>query len=101
MIELRYNGCPDCLKTAKTVMRNLGFFPSRDFIIAYHKEHKSDAIYQKRPDYLKKFTGCILYNTESEHWIDFYNSRGELVFGAEGGDHDYNLQLVQALIAGN
>ena len=73
MLELRTNGCPDCISSAKKILRNLGYFTGRDFRDELHKEHLSDRIYQKRPDYIKIFSGAILYNPDTEQWIDFYD----------------------------
>ena len=47
MLELRYAGCSDCLTTAKSVLRNAGFFVNKDYKIEYHQDHKGDRIYQK------------------------------------------------------
>lgn len=89
MLQLRYNGCPDCLRSAQTILTGLGYFKGRDYTVEFHKEHKDDAIYKARPDYIKEFSGAILYNPDSGHWIDFYNNdHTKLVFGAivEGED---------------
>lgn len=74
MLELRYAGCGDCLDTAKTLLRNIGLFVNRDYIVEFHQDHKGDRIYQKRPDYLKITSGAIIYNPEKEAWIDFYSA---------------------------
>lgn len=74
MLELRYAGCGDCLSTAKTLLRNAGFLVNRDFKVEYHQDHKNDRLYQKRPDYLKISSGAILYNPNTESWIDFYSA---------------------------
>lgn len=74
MLELRYNGCADCLHTAKTLLRNAGYFVGKHYRVEFHKEHAGDRIYQKRPDYLKVFSGAIIYNPETESWIDIYDS---------------------------
>ena len=79
MLELRYNGCPDCLASAKGRLRQLGWFEGRDYSIEYHKEHSSDKIYQARPDYIKTFSGAILYNPNTESWIDFYTPDHEKI----------------------
>lgn len=73
MLELRYNGCSYCLTTATTVLRNVGMFKGRDYIVEYHDAHKKDKIYQVRPDYLEIFSGAILYNPKTGHWVDFYD----------------------------
>ena len=74
MLELRYNGCSDCLRTAKTLLRNIGLFSGRDYKIEFHKEHKDDEIYKRRPDYITIFSGAILYNDDKQAWIDFYSN---------------------------
>lgn len=74
MLEVRYNGCADCLNTAKSLLRNVGLFVNRDYKIEYHKEHRGDRIYKKRPDYIKSFSGAIIYNPKSEAWIDIYSA---------------------------
>lgn len=106
MLQLRYNGCPDCLRSAQTVLTGLGFFKGRDYTVEFHKEHREDDIYKARPDYIKEFSGAILYNPDSRHWIDFYDANGKLVFGAvpKDGKSDEikarNLALVKSLING-
>ena len=77
MLELRYAGCPDCLSSMKAVLRNVGYYPSKNYRVTYHDDHRKDAIYTKRPDYLKKFTGGILYNPDTEQWLDFYDTAHE------------------------
>jgi len=74
MLELRYNGCSDCLHTAKSLLRNAGYFVNRDYKVTFHSEHKGDRIYEKRPDYLKVFSGAIIYNPDTESWLDIYSS---------------------------
>lgn len=73
MLELRYNGCADCLNTAKSLLRNAGMFSGRDYRVEFHKEHLGDRIYSKRPDYIKIFSGAIIYNPETESWLDVYD----------------------------
>ena len=48
-------------------------FIDKHFNIVYHDEHKKDKIYKVRPDYLEIFSGAILYNPKTGHWIDFYD----------------------------
>lgn len=73
MLEVRYNGCADCLNTTKSLLRNAGLFVNRDYKVEFHKEHRTDRIYEKRPDYIKSFSGAIIYNPKTESWIDIYN----------------------------
>lgn len=102
MLELRYNGCPDCLKSMKTVLRAVGFFSPQHFRVEFHRDHKDDKIYQLRPDYLKYFTGGILYNPDTQHWIDFYDQEHEsMVLTAENDSKRKKLHsLVDALSKG-
>lgn len=73
MIQLRYNGCPSCLKSCKTVLSSCGYFEPKDYTVEFHQEHKKDPIYGVRPDYLDVFSGGILYNPDTGHWVDFYD----------------------------
>lgn len=73
MLQVRYGGCTDCLNTAKTLLRNAGLFVNRDYSVEFHQDHKTDRIYEKRPDYLKVTSGAIIYNPKSESWIDIYS----------------------------
>lgn len=74
MLQLRYNGCSDCLRTAKSLLRNCGYFSGKNYTVEFHKEHMKDRIYQKRPDYIKVFSGAIIYNPKTESWIDIYSN---------------------------
>ena len=74
MLELRYNGCADCLHTATAVLRNAGYFKDSHYKVVFHGDHKKDRIYEKRPDYISHFSGAIIYNPKTESWIDFYNN---------------------------
>jgi len=92
MLELRYAGCADCLNTAKSILRNAGFFVNRDYRVEFHQDHKGDRIYSKRPDYLKVTSGAILYNPSNESWIDFYtNDRMKCVLCGEESKQMVNL----------
>ena len=73
MLEVRYGGCSDCLNTAKTLLRNAGLFVNKDYKITFHQDHKNDRIYSKRPDYLRITSGAIIYNPDTESWIDIYS----------------------------
>ena len=74
MLELRYNGCSDCLSTAKTLLRNAGLFSGRDYKVEHHQDHRTDKIYTVRPDYIKITSGAIIYNPDNQSWIDVYDS---------------------------
>ena len=74
MLQLRYNGCSDCLHTAKSLLRNAGYFANRNYTVEFHKEHMKDRIYQKRPDYIKTFSGAIIYNPKTEAWLGIYDN---------------------------
>lgn len=73
MLQLRYNGCPECLNTVRTLLRNSGLFSGKHYSVEFHTDHRSDKIYEKRGDYLEVFTGAILYNPDTQHWVDFYS----------------------------
>lgn len=73
MLEFRYNGCPDCKRSCLKVLRACGYHPGTHFRIEFHGDHREDAIYKVRPDYLKIFSGGIMYNPETERWFDFYD----------------------------
>lgn len=83
MIEMRYNGCPDCLSSAKALMTLFGFLPHRNYRVEFHDDHREDAIYKARPDYLKHFSGVILYNPDTEQWIDLYPSGSNIIASSE------------------
>lgn len=73
MLELRYAGCPGCLKSAQTILRRVGYTCPQNYRVEFHSDHREDKIYQYRPDYLKEFNGAILYNPDTQHWLDFYS----------------------------
>lgn len=73
MLELRYRGCPDCLKSCQTLLRRIGYTAPQNYRVEFHSDHRDDKIYKIRPDYLKEFSGAILYNPDTQHWIDFYD----------------------------
>ena len=79
MLELRYNGCSDCLSSAKSLMAVWGWFNNRDYRVEFHSDHRDDAIYKKRPDYLKHFSGAILYNPQTGAWVDLYNGGSNVI----------------------
>lgn len=88
MLELRYNGCPDCLTSAKALLSVWGWFNNRDYRVEFHSDHKKDAIYKKRPDYLKHFSGAILYNPKTGAWIDLYNGGSNII-----SSNEYNKKM--------
>lgn len=77
MLQLRYNGCSDCKNTAEAILRSCGFFKGKDYSVEMHGDHAKDKIYKVRGDYLNSFTGAIFYNTETQHWYDFYKKDGK------------------------
>lgn len=95
MIELRYNGCPGCLESAKSLMTAFGYFNGKDYRVEFHAEHRDDAIYKARPDYLELFNGAILYNPKNGSWIDFYPSDSGIIDNTEG-----NKKTVQTFMRG-
>lgn len=72
MLELRYNGCSGCYDSATKILTETGFFKGLNYKVVFHDDHKGDAIYKARPDYLEIFSGAILYNPDTGHWVDFY-----------------------------
>lgn len=93
MLELRYNGCPDCLTSAKTLLSIWGLFNNKDYRVEFHDDHKDEPLYQKRPDYLKHFSGAILYNPKTSAWIDLYNGGSNIISSSEE-----NKNMVYSLI---
>jgi hypothetical protein len=92
MIELRYNGCADCLRSAKTLLAVWGWRNNVDYRVEFHSDHKDDPIYKKRPDYLKHFSGAIIYNTKTGAWIDLYNGGSNIISSDE-----YNRKMAYKL----
>lgn len=92
MLELRYNGCGDCLSSAKILLSVWGWRNNRDYRVEFHSDHKKDPIYQKRPDYLKHFAGAILYNPKTGAWIDLYNGGSNII-----ASDDYNKRMAYKL----
>ena len=87
MLELRYNGCSGCRDSAEAILRAAGFFPGINYRVEFHGDHRTDKIYKKRPDYLTEFSGAILINPETMHWIDFYTmDRMKLAIKCENED---------------
>ena len=74
MLEVRYGGCGQCLSSVKKVLSSIGRYEGKDFRVEFHADHKRDKIYEKRPDYINEFSGAILYNPDTQHWVDFYSS---------------------------
>lgn len=96
MLELRYAGCPGCLKSAQTILRRVGYTAPQNYRVEFHSDHRSDKIYQIRPDYLKEFNGAILYNPDTQHWVDFYDKdHEELVLTVE---NEANKKKVASII---
>lgn len=79
MIELRYNGCPDCLTSAKALLSAMGYTNNRHYTVTFHDEHRRDPIYKKRPDLIKHFSGAILYNPKNQNFIDLYNGTSNII----------------------
>ena len=102
MLQLRYNGCSDCLHTATSILRSLGMFKGRNYTVEYHSEHANDRIYSVRRDYIDIFSGAILYNPDTEHWLDFYsNDHTKLVLGMDTDEKRRHVaSLVKALAEG-
>lgn len=79
MLEVRYNGCSECRKSMRLVLALAGARENRDYTFEFHKEHRGDAIYKKRPDYLKGTSGGILYNPDTQSWIDLYPDGANII----------------------
>lgn len=92
MIQLRYNGCPDCLTSAKILLSNMGFTNGRHYTVEFHSDHRRDPIYKKRPDLIKHFSGAILYNPDNQHFIDLYNGEANIIKNT-----DRNRETVKSL----
>lgn len=95
MLELRYAGCPGCLKSAQSLLRKVGYSAPQNYRVEFHSDHRDDAIYKLRPDYLKEFNGAILYNPDTKHWVDFYSKdHKELVITASNEAEKKKLRTV-------
>lgn len=95
MIELRYNGCPDCLTSAKTLLSVWGLFNNRHYTVQMHSDHRDEQMYKAHPEYLKKFSGAVLYNPKTGAWIDLYNGTANIISSC-----DENKATVMKLIKG-
>lgn len=86
----------------KTVLRAVGWHSPQNYIVEFHRDHKEDAIYSVRPDYLKEFSGGIMYNPSTKHWIDFYDKEhASMVLTAENqAKKDKLKSLLDALSKG-
>lgn len=71
-LELRYGGCHGCLTNCKYVLKHAGLQAGRQYYVAMHDDHKDDAVYKVHPEFLKKFTGAILINPETQSFINLY-----------------------------
>lgn len=71
-LQLRYNGCHGCLVNSKATLKEAGLRYSRDFIVEMHGDHKDEDVYKVHPEFLKKFTGAILINPDTQSFINFY-----------------------------
>lgn len=71
-LELRYGGCHGCLTNCKYVLKHAGLQAGRQYYVTMHDDHKDDAVYKVHPEFLKKFTGAILINPETQAFINMY-----------------------------
>jgi hypothetical protein len=71
-LQLRYGGCGGCLSNCKYLLKHAGLMPDRHYIVTMHDDHKEDPIYKERPEFLKKHTGAILINPETQSFINLY-----------------------------
>ena len=92
MIELRYNGCPECIASAKVLLAGFGLRNNKDYRVEFHYDHRDEPIYKKRPDYIKHFSGAILYNTDTGAWVDLYNGGSNIIASDE-----YNKNIILKL----
>lgn len=101
MLEFRYNGCPECKSACLRVLRAAGYFAPDHFKIVFHKDHKDDKIYKVRPDYLKIFSGGIMYNPDTQSWFDFYdNEHLSMVLTAKNKKEVERVQNLMASLKG-
>lgn len=71
-LQLRYGGCHGCLTNCKATLKMCGLRAYYDYDVCMHDEFKNDPVYKNHPEYLSKFTGAILINTENHSHINMY-----------------------------
>ena len=71
-LQLRYGGCHGCLSNCKAVLKHAGLQAGRHYYVVMHDENRDDEIYKVHPEFLKKHTGGILINPETQAFINLY-----------------------------
>ena len=71
-LQLRYGGCHGCLTNCKAVLKRAGLMSGRQYYVTMHFDHRDDPIYKVHPELLKKHTGGILINPETQSFINLY-----------------------------
>lgn len=71
-LQLRYGGCHGCLSNCKALLKHAGLLAGRHYYVVMHDENRDDEIYKVHPEFLKKHTGGILINPETQAFINLY-----------------------------
>lgn len=71
-LQLRYGGCHGCLSNCKAVLKHAGLQAGRHYYVVMHDENRDDPIYKVHPEFLKKHTGGILINPDTQAFINLY-----------------------------
>ena len=71
-LQLRYGGCHGCLTNCKYVLKHAGLQSGRHYYVSMHDDHRDVPIYKVHPEFLKKHTGAILINPETQSFINLY-----------------------------
>ena len=71
-LQLRYGGCGGCLSNCKYLLKKAGLQAGRHYYVVMHDENRDDEIYKVHPEFLKKHTGGILINPETQAFINLY-----------------------------
>lgn len=71
-LQLRYGGCHGCLSNCKAVLKHAGLQAGRHYYVVMHDENRNDEIYKVHPEFLKKHTGGILINPDTQAFINLY-----------------------------
>lgn len=71
-LQLRYGGCHGCLSNCKAVLKHAGLQAGRHYYVVMHDENRDDEIYKVHPEFLKKHTGGILINPDTQAFINLY-----------------------------
>lgn len=71
-LQLRYGGCHGCLSNCKAVLKHAGLQAGRHYFVVMHDENRDDEVYKIHPEFLKKHTGGILINPDTQAFINLY-----------------------------